>query len=225
VAEAQIHSFFVDPKLVVTTPFDTTLFYNPPPELFSLISSPPDVEAFGSLLDHSEPDLRHHIQREHHTPTPVSRSSPSDTPGSASLSSSNSSPLRPSPAESSGIPRISPGPVLRCDRPGCHATFRQRYQLTRHQKQHAKPFKCSFPECDYSKTGFARRKDLNRHEDSTHQSHGSELLCPDPNCKRAAPGNGWPTLRRDNLLRHLSSRHPELYLKAIENSDERKSSS
>ncbi|KAF2812379.1 uncharacterized protein BDZ99DRAFT_569067, partial [Mytilinidion resinicola] len=97
--------------------------------------------------------------------------------------------------------RIDAGPVFRCEEPGCHEGFPQKDKLIKHQERHAKPSKCPVPECEYSKTRFALRKDLDRHQRSKHRSHGSELLCPDPKCKRAKLGKGWP--RRDNLLRHV----------------------
>jgi len=225
VAKAPIHSFFVDPKNVVITPFDTTLFYAASPEFYSLISLLPDVVVPSTAIGHPEEDLQHHTPSKYRNPTPVPLAGSSNATAPARSPNPGSNPPRSGPSGSPSILPISPGPLFQCTKPGCYATFQQKLQLTRHQKRHARPFKCSFPDCVYSKSGFTRQKELNRHQDSIHSSLGHELLCPDVECKRAFPGSGWPRLRRDNFLRHLSGRHPELHRKFVESSDERKSSS
>jgi len=87
--------------------------------------------------------------------------------------------------------------------PECHESFSMKHQLNTHLKKHTLPFKCS--DCDAS---FRYKKDLSRHCASKHQSEGSvaKLFCPYDGCKYGIElGQGFT--RKDNLNRHIKSRH------------------
>jgi hypothetical protein len=123
------------------------------------------------------------------------------------------------PKESSNDIAISPGlqanwalstgsqvasNVLRCDE--CHETFQKPYQLKRHSKKHTRPFKCTTPSCSQS---FQYKKDLSRHKKARHSEEipdYSPLYCPINGCK-FAEGAGQSFSRRDNLERHIRSKH------------------
>lgn len=123
------------------------------------------------------------------------------------------SPLSAHDLEKSGPSSIPPSHVTcsqsvdDCNHGDRNLTLYQPDQLARHQQPHIKSHKCTFLGCEYREIGFQYQKDMIRHVDSMHQASHEELLCPIPGCKRAVPGNGFPNLRRDNLNRHIRTRH------------------
>ncbi|KUJ20145.1 uncharacterized protein LY89DRAFT_666964 [Mollisia scopiformis] len=82
----------------------------------------------------------------------------------------------------------------------CNAPFSRLFELRKHAKYHDKPISCS----DCSRR-FGRRRDLIRHQKTTHRdTHEPERwFCPYKMCRYHSSPFG----RRDNLLRHVRNMH------------------
>jgi hypothetical protein len=128
-----------------------------------------------------------------------------------------SSPLQSTPAQA-----ISTQPSLprnELTRRTCLIVPSRHWFCKHHAKRHkTRPHKCPRADCQYHDTGFALRKDLDRHEATVHT--GDQLqrrFCPHRSCKyaRGMPANGFPLARGDNYIRHLKSKHSD-----IQNQDE-----
>jgi len=91
----------------------------------------------------------------------------------------------------------------------CWKTFIRACDLNHHLKYHTRPFKCPFsPPC--ANPGFGLKKDLTRHINEMHPNDTTEtFFCPVQTCKRAE-GNGKGWSRKDNFMRHLEAKHPDL---------------
>ncbi|KAI9746080.1 MAG: copper-binding transcription factor [Claussenomyces sp. TS43310] len=96
-----------------------------------------------------------------------------------------------------------------CREPGCKKVFKRSCDLTKHEKTHSRPWKCSDETCKYHKYGWPTEKELDRHVNDKHSD--SPVLykchfhpCPykskrDSNCKQhMEKAHGWNYIRSKN---------------------------
>jgi len=95
-----------------------------------------------------------------------------------------------------------------CDHPNCGRTFSKRHDMNRHKKYHLKPYKCHASSCKIQDIGFSLKKDLIRHQ----ARHSSQRYhCPHTKCAYANGGQSGGFTRKDNLRRHINTRHAGAY--------------
>ncbi|PMD59493.1 uncharacterized protein K444DRAFT_412886 [Hyaloscypha bicolor E] len=91
-----------------------------------------------------------------------------------------------------------------CEFTNCGKCFSHRHKLNRHRKYHLKPYRCLDPSCSTRGIAFSLNKDLARH----HSQHsGQRLYCPHRGCSYAFGGGENGFSRKDNLKRHIKTRH------------------
>jgi hypothetical protein len=56
----------------------------------------------------------------------------------------------------------------RCRKPVCDEEFIRSYDLTKHEKIHSRPWKCSFETCKYYEVGWPTEKEMDRHHSDKH---------------------------------------------------------
>jgi len=95
-----------------------------------------------------------------------------------------------------------------CDHLECRRTFPKRHDMNRHKKYHLKPYKCHASSCRIQDVGFSLKKDLIRHQ-ASHSSH--RYHCPHTKCAYANGGQSGGFTRKDNLRRHINTRHAGAY--------------
>lgn len=92
-----------------------------------------------------------------------------------------------------------------CNFPQCGRAFTHRHKLNRHRKYHNKPYRCLEPSCISRQVAFSLKKDLDRHQ-TKHNGH--RFYCPNAGCRNALGGAEGGFTRRDNLKRHIGTKHP-----------------
>lgn len=101
-----------------------------------------------------------------------------------------------------------PAPKV-CREPNCKKEFKRSCDLTKHEKTHSRPWKCSDKACKYHEYGWPTEKELDRHVNDKHST--SPILyqcqftgCPykskrDSNCKQhMEKAHGWNYVRSKN---------------------------
>jgi hypothetical protein len=96
-----------------------------------------------------------------------------------------------------------------CREVGCKKEFKRSCDLTKHEKTHSRPWKCSQKDCKYHEYGWPTEKELDRHVNDKHSD--SPVLykckfhpCPykskrDSNCKQhMEKAHGWNYIRSKN---------------------------
>jgi hypothetical protein len=107
------------------------------------------------------------------------------------------------PMKLSKVVAVDEAESNKCPEPGCNKTFSRHADLTKHTKNHTRPYKCSVPTCRLQERGFAHMKELNRHIAAHHHPDSpSSLKCPFSSCSTRVRSK-----RTDNLIRHLVSVH------------------
>jgi hypothetical protein len=101
----------------------------------------------------------------------------------------------------------------RCPEPGCeHRTFPRQCDLTKHQKTHLRPYKCSDTSCSYHQKGFPTEKECERHWSNVHSA--------DPvlfRCYFHKQGCTHTSKRESNLKQHMEKQHQWTYQRSKSN--------
>lgn len=96
------------------------------------------------------------------------------------------------------LPPLSEDGNMVC--PICNRKYRTKHQLNRHKRTHERPLRCNIPGC-VSTTGFSFRRDLERHQMTSHpETCGNLIYYQCPNCRQKY-------ITQNNLERHLKTVH------------------
>lgn len=75
---------------------------------------------------------------------------------------------------------------------------------SKHEKTHARPFKCEFQSCKYHGEGFPTNKERERHQNDIHASDSREWRCEYPPCL-------YKSKRESNCKQHMEKAHAYVY--------------
>ncbi|KAG6036644.1 copper-binding transcription factor [Claviceps citrina] len=96
----------------------------------------------------------------------------------------------------------------KCREPGCNKQFRRPCDLTKHEKTHSRPWKCTIPTCKYHKIGWPTEKERDRHQNDRHSDAPATYRCPD--CSHTSK-------RESNLKQHMEKSHGYDYVRTKTN--------
>jgi uncharacterized C2H2 Zn-finger protein len=91
--------------------------------------------------------------------------------------------------------------------PDCPKTFKRPCDLTKHEKTHSRPWKCSEIECKYHITGWPTEKERARHFNDKHSDNPEEWPCLFPPCVYVGR-------REHNLKSHMEGAHGWEYIRS-----------
>ncbi|KAH7351162.1 hypothetical protein BKA65DRAFT_593972 [Rhexocercosporidium sp. MPI-PUGE-AT-0058] len=126
-------------------------------------------------------------------------------------------------------------PPQKCKEPGCDKEFKRPSYLTKHEKQHSRPWKCPVESCKYHAFGWPTEEELNRHNNEKHSSDAPVFEChykPCPyqskresNCKQHMErAHGWEFVRPKSTTKRRSKTDIEIssidtYIPVYSNND------
>lgn len=96
----------------------------------------------------------------------------------------------------------------KCDH--CDKVFKRPCDLTKHEKTHSRPWKCSEPTCKYAQTGWPTEKERDRHVNDKHSETPNFYKCQFQPCTYASK-------RESNCKQHMEKAHGWLYLRSKNN--------
>lgn len=91
---------------------------------------------------------------------------------------------------------------LHCGLEGCDKVFSRKCDLSKHEKTHSRPFKCSVKDCKYADLGLPTEKELDRHMNDKHNSTAKMYKCL--YCE-------FSTKRESNCKQHMEKKHNWTY--------------
>lgn len=103
----------------------------------------------------------------------------------------------------------------RCSHEGCDKEFKRPCDLTKHEKTHSRPWKCSFPDCRYHKDGWPTEKELHRHLNDRHSKEPKMYNCLFKSCT-------YKSKRESNAKQHMEKAHGWEYKRSKSNGKKRK---
>ncbi|KAF2626887.1 hypothetical protein BU25DRAFT_411420 [Macroventuria anomochaeta] len=102
-----------------------------------------------------------------------------------------------------------PGDVLHMCR-DCKKEFKRPCDLTKHEKTHSRPWKCSEEKCKYFELGWPTEKERDRHVNDKHSSAPAQYKCLYPPCTYASK-------RESNCKQHMEKAHGWEYVRSKSN--------
>ncbi|EEP76554.1 hypothetical protein UREG_01403 [Uncinocarpus reesii 1704] len=93
----------------------------------------------------------------------------------------------------------------KCDH--CDRIFRRPCDLSKHEKTHTRPWKCTEPGCKYSKTGWPTEKERDRHVNDKHCKSPRLFNCRFPPCT-------YQSKRESNCKQHMEKAHGWVYVRS-----------
>ncbi|KAF2201125.1 zinc finger transcription factor ace1 [Delitschia confertaspora ATCC 74209] len=102
-----------------------------------------------------------------------------------------------------------PGDVLRVCR-DCKKEFKRPCDLTKHEKTHSRPWKCTESKCKYFELGWPTEKERDRHVNDKHSSAPPQYKCLYPPCTYASK-------RESNCKQHMEKAHGWEYVRSKSN--------
>jgi hypothetical protein len=102
-----------------------------------------------------------------------------------------------------------PGDVLHMCR-DCKKEFKRPCDLTKHEKTHSRPWKCSEEKCKYFDLGWPTEKERDRHVNDKHSSAPAQYKCLYPPCTYASK-------RESNCKQHMEKAHGWEYVRSKSN--------
>jgi uncharacterized C2H2 Zn-finger protein len=102
-----------------------------------------------------------------------------------------------------------PGDVMHSCRV-CEKEFKRPCDLTKHEKTHSRPWKCSEPKCKYYEQGWPTEKERDRHVNDKHNSAPQMYKCRFPPCTYASK-------RESNCKQHMEKAHGWTYVRSKSN--------
>lgn len=91
---------------------------------------------------------------------------------------------------------------LPCGEPDCDKVFSRKCDLSKHEKTHSRPFKCSHKTCKYHDLGLPTEKELDRHMNDKHNERPKMFKCKF--CE-------FSTKRESNCKQHMEKKHDWVY--------------
>jgi hypothetical protein len=102
-----------------------------------------------------------------------------------------------------------PGDVLHMCR-DCKKEFKRPCDLTKHEKTHSRPWKCSEEKCKYFDLGWPTEKERDRHVNDKHSAAPAQYKCLYPPCTYASK-------RESNCKQHMEKAHGWEYVRSKSN--------
>ncbi|KAJ8115085.1 hypothetical protein OPT61_g3198 [Boeremia exigua] len=102
-----------------------------------------------------------------------------------------------------------PGDVLHMCR-DCKKEFKRPCDLTKHEKTHSRPWKCSEEKCKYFDLGWPTEKERDRHVNDKHSTAPAQYKCLYPPCTYASK-------RESNCKQHMEKAHGWEYVRSKSN--------
>ena len=102
----------------------------------------------------------------------------------------------------------------KCSEPGCTKEFKRSCDLTKHEKTHSRPWKCSEPSCKYHEYGWPTEKELDRHVNDKHSATPRLFKCQFPPCP-------YQSKRESNCKQHMEKSHNWVYVRSKNNGKNR----
>ena len=102
-----------------------------------------------------------------------------------------------------------PGDVLHMCR-DCKKEFKRPCDLTKHEKTHSRPWKCSEEKCKYFELGWPTEKERDRHVNDKHSTAPAQYKCLYPPCTYASK-------RESNCKQHMEKAHGWEYVRSKSN--------
>jgi uncharacterized C2H2 Zn-finger protein len=102
-----------------------------------------------------------------------------------------------------------PGDVLHTCR-DCKKEFKRPCDLTKHEKTHSRPWKCSEEKCKYFDLGWPTEKERDRHMNDKHSAAPAQYKCLYPPCTYASK-------RESNCKQHMEKAHGWEYVRSKSN--------
>ncbi|KAF2132603.1 hypothetical protein P153DRAFT_373325 [Dothidotthia symphoricarpi CBS 119687] len=102
-----------------------------------------------------------------------------------------------------------PGDVLHLCR-DCKKEFKRPCDLTKHEKTHSRPWKCSEAKCKYFEFGWPTEKERDRHINDKHSAAPAQYKCLYPPCTYASK-------RESNCKQHMEKAHGWEYVRSKSN--------
>ena len=102
-----------------------------------------------------------------------------------------------------------PGDVIHACR-DCSKEFKRPCDLTKHEKTHSRPWKCSEKNCKYFDLGWPTEKERDRHMNDKHSAAPAQYKCLYPPCTYASK-------RESNCKQHMEKAHGWEYVRSKSN--------
>ena len=102
----------------------------------------------------------------------------------------------------------------RCREPGCDKEFKRPCDLTKHEKTHSRPWKCSVETCKYHEYGWPTEKEMARHVNDKHSAAPALFQCEFPPCP-------YRSKRQSNCKQHMEKAHGWTYVRSKNNGKNR----
>jgi hypothetical protein len=106
-----------------------------------------------------------------------------------------------------------PGDVMHTCR-DCKKEFKRPCDLTKHEKTHSRPWKCSEKNCKYFDLGWPTEKERDRHMNDKHSAAPAQYKCRYPPCSYASK-------RESNCKQHMEKAHGWEYVRSKSNGRKR----
>ncbi|KAJ4372164.1 hypothetical protein N0V83_003937 [Neocucurbitaria cava] len=102
-----------------------------------------------------------------------------------------------------------PGDVMHTCR-DCKKEFKRPCDLTKHEKTHSRPWKCTEEKCKYFDLGWPTEKERDRHMNDKHSAAPAQYKCLYPPCTYASK-------RESNCKQHMEKAHGWQYVRSKSN--------
>lgn len=102
-----------------------------------------------------------------------------------------------------------PGDVMHVCR-DCKKEFKRPCDLTKHEKTHSRPWKCTEQKCKYFELGWPTEKERDRHMNDKHSAAPAQYKCLYPPCTYASK-------RESNCKQHMEKAHGWEYVRSKSN--------
>lgn len=110
-----------------------------------------------------------------------------------------------------------PGDVMHVCR-DCKKEFKRPCDLTKHEKTHSRPWKCTEEKCKYYELGWPTEKERDRHVNDKHSAAPPQYKCLYPPCTYASK-------RESNCKQHMEKAHGWEYVRSKSNGRKKATSS
>ncbi|KAF2277524.1 uncharacterized protein EI97DRAFT_374761 [Westerdykella ornata] len=92
----------------------------------------------------------------------------------------------------------------------CDKVFKRPCDLTKHEKTHSRPWKCTEEKCKYFELGWPTEKERDRHVNDKHSAAPPQFKCKYPPCE-------YKSKRESNCKQHMEKAHGWTYVRSKSN--------